>query len=69
MKWKCGFFKTRYRVVVNSLYKEYYQAEFRKWWMPFYVQCFIGNTAFSVDDAIEIIKKHQNKLPYYEECF
>jgi len=62
---KCKLFSTKYRIVCD----EYngYEAQFRYWWMPFYVQCFVTNTATSIEKSKAIIEKHKNPI-MYKEC-
>lgn len=55
-----SIFRTRYRIVTDNY--SGYEAQFRRWWMPFYVQCFFCNTSTNVDRARELIKRHAQSV-------
>ena len=59
-------FCTRYKIVRD----EYngYSAQFRYWWMPFYIQCFFSNTEVTVEKSKAIIDMHKNRVVYKENC-
>lgn len=54
-----SIFRTRYRIVTDNY--NGFEAQFRRWWMPFYCQCFFSNTTTSVERALETIKKHKTQ--------
>lgn len=50
-------FKTKYRVVLDAY--SGFEAQYRKWWMPFWLQINGVNTSSSLDAAKVIIKAHR----------
>jgi len=56
-----NIFKTRYRIKKCSVFIGNYQAEFRIFWMPFFLQCFNGNTSRTIDGAKRTIEYHKEK--------
>ena len=56
------FFRTRLRIVTDS-YRGY-EAQFRFWWMPFYIQG-QTNTHYSLEKAIAFAEKRQKKVVKY----
>ena len=52
-----SMFRTRYRIVTDNY--NGFEAQFRRWWMPFYCQCFFSNTSASMEKAMAIVKRHQ----------
>jgi hypothetical protein len=63
----CKLFKTKYRIVKDNY--DGFEAQFKRWWMPFYMQCFGVNTSPTLEKAKYIIYRHKNE-PFiiYEEC-
>lgn len=63
-------FKTRYRIVRDSYCG--YEAQYRPWWCPIWLQCFGSNTRTSVEKSREVCQQHYNKhrpnvaVEYYE---
>lgn len=51
-----NMFKTKYRVVTDKY--SGFEAQYKVWWFPFWVQCYGTNTSFSVNDAIKTIERH-----------
>ncbi len=56
-------FRTRYRVVPGEFCG--YKAEYRHWYMPFYLQCYY-DTRQTVEGAREIIENHKKRVMYSE---
>ena len=58
------FFKTRYRVVSDKYCG--FEAQYRHWWMPFYLQCFGTNTSSTLEGAKFVINGHKRQVLYSE---
>lgn len=52
-------FKTKYRVVRDQY--SGYEAQYRYWWMPMFLQIDTCNTNPSLEMAIDLCKKHNLK--------
>lgn len=61
--------KTKYRVIKD---KGLFYAQFKKWWMPFYIGCFFSSLdsfgRSTLYEAIYVIEKHKEngKIVYVE---
>lgn len=53
-----NFFKTKYRIVSDNFAG--FEAQFKVWWFPFWLQCFGVNTRSTLESAIEVCKRHKN---------
>lgn len=51
-------FKTRYRIVRDSYLG--FEAQFRPWWFPLWMQCFGCNTRTSLDASRKVAELHRN---------
>lgn len=63
------FFRTKYRIVTDC--GQGYEAQFKIWCWPFWIQCFGANTSPTIDRARYLIKIHCRRLvefvdPYKE---
>ena len=54
-----SIFRTRYRIVTDHY--NGFEAQYRRWWMPFYCQCFSVNTETTVQKARELIQRHAKR--------
>jgi hypothetical protein len=61
---KLPTFKTKYRVVRDD-YRGY-EAQFKPWYLPFWLQCFGTNTSSTLEGAIRVIDKHKTRVVYIE---
>ena len=52
--------KTRYRIVKDGYCG--YEAQYKKWWMPFYCQIGYVNTSSTIEKARQIIDRHRKPL-------
>lgn len=55
-----NIFRTRYRVVTDAYLG--FQADYRYWWMPFYMQVKGTNTWYSLEEALVFLSKAQYKV-------
>jgi hypothetical protein len=53
-------FKNRYRVVRDGVAG--FEAQWRPWWWPFWIQLNGVNTSRSLDAALEIVKTHRDHV-------
>lgn len=54
-----NFFKTKYRIVSDNFAG--FEAQFKVWWFPFWIQCFGVNTRATLESAIEVCKRHSKR--------
>ena len=50
------FFRTKYRIVKDGYLG--YEAQFKRWWFPFWMQCDFCNTSGTVEQARKICDLH-----------
>ncbi len=55
----------KYRIVTDEFLG--YEAQFRPWWWPFWMQCFFVNTSPSVESSRKVVDKHRRGriIEYY----
>lgn len=53
----------RYRIVVDRY--NGFEAQFRWWWSPIWLQCFGCNTTSSVEQAEAVCRKHAQPVVKY----
>ena len=51
-----AFFRTKYRIVKDGYLG--YEAQFKRWWFPFWMQCDFCNTSGTVEQARKICDLH-----------
>ena len=51
------FFRTRYRIVLDTY--SGFEAQYRPWWSPCYLQIGGTNTSSSLADARKIVDRHK----------
>lgn len=49
-------FKNKYRIVEDGYLG--YEAQFKRWWWPFWNQCFFSNTKPSIEASKRVINEH-----------
>lgn len=59
------FFRTRYRIVTDKFCG--YEAQFRWWWMPFYMEMGFTNTHTTVERARSFIASYRGGREVVEE--
>jgi len=50
--------KKRYRIIFDRY--SGYEAQWRHWWSPIWIQCFRINTSTSIDRAKKVVQRHKN---------
>ena len=55
-------FKTKYRIVTDTFCG--YEAQYKLWWFPFWLQCFYVNSKYTLDDSILVANYHKKGLTY-----
>ena len=55
-------FKTKYRIVRDGYLG--YEAQYRKWWMPFYCQIDFCNTRSTIEESKQLINRHRKPIVY-----
>ena len=52
--------KTRYRIVRDKF--SGYEAQYKRWWFPFWLECFFTNTSDSIEKARMVVDMHRNRV-------
>lgn len=59
-----SMFRTRYRVVTDRYAG--FTAQYRRWWWPFWSECFWVNTHPTLEQAIRMVEKHKRPVVWKE---
>ena len=57
-------FNTKYRIVTDNYCA--YEAQYKVWWFPFWLQCGFTNSHRTIEDAKKYIdREHKKVVEYY----
>ena len=56
----------KYRVVRDDFAG--YEAQVKRWWWPFWKECFYTNTSGTLEMALKVVERHRNRIVWTEEA-